>query len=159
MGKWQTWKCGLLCISLMASSNMVSAADETEAWIPKHVGKLFFAVAASDFDKSVNWYKTAFGLKELDRSRASDDRWQMANLSGPGLFVEVIRDARNVKVERAQTFLKVGYYIDDIEGVANRIEAATGTRPRILTMKSHGIKLLQIRDPDGNIIQLHSDLD
>jgi hypothetical protein len=36
---------------------------------------------------------------------------------------------------------------------------ATGTRPLVLSFESHGIRLLQLEDPDGNTVQLFSPLE
>ncbi len=116
----------------------------------------YFAVLVSDANRSAQWYKTAFGLRELDRSSADDGSWQIVNLANDQLFVEVIRDDRAQPVTRARGFFKVGFHVPDIEAVADAVGRTTGERPRVLDFPRHGVRVVQIRDPDGNIIQLFS---
>jgi predicted enzyme related to lactoylglutathione lyase len=52
----------------------------------------------------------------------------------------------------------VGFGVNDVDAVADRVGADTGTRPKVLAFAPHGIRLLQLQDPDGNIIQLTSPL-
>ena len=87
-------------------------------------------------------------------------RWQkIENLRNEQLFVELIRDDRAQEVDRALGFRKVGFYVPDVEVVANRAERATGERPRVVEFEEFGQRILQIRDPDGNIIQLVTQLE
>ena len=48
------------------------------------------------------------------------------NLRNNKLFVEIIRDDRAQKVERARGFRKVGFFVPDVEMVADRVAQATG---------------------------------
>jgi predicted enzyme related to lactoylglutathione lyase len=49
--------------------------------------------------------------------------------------------------------------VPDVEQVAKRIARVTGQRPRIVEFEKLEQRILQIRDPDGNIIQLLSTLE
>ena len=129
-----------------------------ETWVSKIKSPQYFAVSVEDVDRSVDWYSKTFGLRELGGSRADDDRWRIANLANDELFVEIIRDNRDAVVERARGFAKVGFRVPDVEDVADRVEAALGERPSVHDFPEHGIRLIQIRDPDGNVIQLSSAL-
>ena len=95
----------------------------------------------------------------MDDSQADDGAWRIVNLSNEHLFVEIIRDDRAADVDRAQGFFKVGFRVPDVEVVGDRVERATGERPRVIDVARHGVRILQLRDPDGNIIQLSSKLD
>ena len=52
----------------------------------------------------------------------------------------------------------MGFGVADVEAVADSVGQATGERPRVVESPRHGIRIVQIRDPDGNRIQLHSPL-
>ena len=51
-----------------------------------------------------------------------------------------------------------GFYVPEVEDVAERIAKATGERPRIVDFEELNQRILQIKDPDGNTIQLLSPL-
>lgn len=134
-------------------------AEEPSSWVAEVRGPQYFAVRVADVDKSTDWYCTTFGLEKLDDTEADDGSWRIVNLHGKGLSVELIRDARAQRVDRAQGFFKVGFQVADVGTVADRVERATKKRPRIVDDTRHGIHILQLKDPDGNTIQLSSPLD
>ncbi len=125
---------------------------------PTITGPQDFAVLVSDANRSAQWYQRAFGLRELDRSSADDGSWQIVNLTNDQLFVEVIRDNRAQPVARARGFVKVGFHVPDVDAVADAVERETGGRPPVLDSPRHGVRIVQIQDPDGNTIQLFSRL-
>jgi predicted enzyme related to lactoylglutathione lyase len=43
--------------------------------------------------------------------------------------------------------------------VAAAVGRATGTAPRVLDFAPQGVRIVQLRDPDGNVIQLFSPLE
>ena len=132
--------------------------DETDSpWVPAPLRPQYFAVWVEDVERSVAWYAEAFGLEEALSSEAEDGAWQIVSLRNESLFVEIVRDARAQPVEFARGFGKVGFFVSDIEATARRVERATGTRPRVLDFEPLGVRLLQLRDPDGNILQIHQD--
>lgn len=130
--------------------------ESSDPWVSTIEGPQYFAVLVADADKSAAWYRTAFGLRELDRSAADDGSWQIVNLRNDQLFVEIIRDTQAQSVVSGRGFAKVGFQVPDVDAVAALVGRATGERPRVLEFLQHGVRLIQIRDPDGNIIQLTS---
>jgi predicted enzyme related to lactoylglutathione lyase len=80
------------------------------------------------------------------------------NLSNDALFVEIIRDDRAREVDRPRGFFKVGFRVPDVDVVADRVERATGARPEPLNFSRYRVRILQLRDPEGNILQLSSKL-
>jgi len=72
------------------------------------------------------------------------------------LSVQIIRDSRSESVDRARGFFKFGFRVPDVDAIASRVETATGERPSIVDFSKHGIRILQLRDPEGNVIQLTS---
>lgn len=133
--------------------------DRAGAWVEDIETPQYVAVLVEEVDESVRWYRTAFGLRELGGSEAEDGTWRIVNLGNDRLFVEIIRDDRAAAVERARGFFKVGFQVPEVERVADRVAEATGERPRVLSFRRFGVRIIQLRDPDGNIIQLSSPLD
>lgn len=132
------------------------AQDTSAVWVP-HIGApQYVAVQVADVEAAVAWYRTAFGLEVLDDTEADDGRWRIVNLTNADLFVEIIRDNRAQPAERALGFAKVGFRVPDVAAVADRVAAATGERPRVIDFARHGVRLVQLHDPEGNIIQLTS---
>lgn len=146
-------------VATMAVGGVSVAEDAKGAWVTDVQAPWFFAVRVENVDRSANWYRNVLGLRELDGSEAEDKSWRILNLGNSDLSVELIRDDRATAVTRARTFAKVGFRVPDVEVVADRAEKETGERPRIVEFEEHGVYLLQLRDPDGNVIQLSSPVD
>lgn len=133
--------------------------DLESPFVDEVLGPHTFAVLVEDIERSVEWYSRAFALVRGDQSKAADGSWEIVNLLSPDLAVEIIRDNRAIGADRALGFFKVGFAVPDVDLVANRVESATGERPHVVESPAHGIRILQLRDPDGNRIQLSSPLD
>lgn len=152
--------CGALLLGFVPVPGHGAVAQEPgSVWVPTIREPQYFAVLVTDVDKSVQWYRTAFGLSELDRSSADDGSWQIVNLTSDHLFVEIIRDNRAQDIARAKGFFQVGFHVPDVDVVADLVGRATGERPRVLDVARQGVRLMQSMDPDGNIIQLFSRLE
>lgn len=142
---------------LLLAADITGAGESWgEPWAPIAGKPQYFAVSVSDLEVSVAWYVTAFGLRKLDDQAAEDGAWRIVNLASADLLVELIHDKRDQVVQKARGFAKVGYGVADVEVVADRIEGATGSRPRIVEIRQHEVRVIQLRDPDGNLIQLSS---
>lgn len=114
----------------------------------------YFALYVEDVDLSVEWYGSTLGLEPLGGSAAEDGSWRIENLGNERLRVEIIRDQRAQGVDRALGFRKVGFYVPDVEQVAERIEKEN--RPRIVDFEALGQRIIQLKDPEGNVVQLQS---
>ena len=119
---------------------------------------MFFALSVADVDRAADWYAAAFGVERLDDHEAGDGSWRIVNLTGENLAIELIRDDRDQAAARVRGIRKVGFGVADVEVVADTVERATGTRPGVVDDQRHGIRILQLRDPDGNVLQLSSQL-
>lgn len=144
----------------MASIAAPSATAQTpaEPWVRVIEQPQYFAIQVVDVDRAVAWYTAVLGLRRLDDTTADDGRWRIANLANDQLAVEVIFDRRAQPADRAHGFFKVGFRVPDVEAVADRAEAAIGERPQIVDFDRHGVRILQLRDPEDNIVQLTSAL-
>lgn len=145
---------------VLAPSQHIVAQEPSQRWVSESEieAAQFFAVRVEDARQSAQWYITVFGLEELGGSNAEDGAWEIINLSNERLFVEVVRDDRAQHVNRSRGFYKVGFHVPDVRVIADRVGSTTGERPRVLEFEEFGVRIIQIRDPDGNIIQLFSPL-
>jgi catechol 2,3-dioxygenase-like lactoylglutathione lyase family enzyme len=149
----------LFTILIVFGGGGVVAQESPDVWIEAIGTPQYFALYVNDVDRSVDWYRTVFGLRLLGGSAADDGSWRIENLGSKQLLVEIIRDSRAQGVDRALGFRKVGFYVPDVEEVAERIARATGERPRVVDFEQLNQRILQLRDPNGNIIQLLSSLE
>lgn len=129
------------------------------AWVAAIQAPQYFAVYVADVGRSEEWYRTVFGLEAMGGAAAEDGSWEIENLGNDRLLVELIRDDRAQDVGRARGFAKVGFQVPDVDRVADRVAEETGERPRVVDFPRFGLRILQLRDPDGNTVQLSSPLE
>ncbi|GAB5519865.1 MAG: hypothetical protein RhofKO_21160 [Rhodothermales bacterium] len=133
-------------------------AQEAAPWVQEIGSKQFFAVIVSDLDQSSAWYARALGVTEHDRWTSDDSTARIINMTSERLFVELIWLADAPNVNRDRGFHKVGFWVPDVDVIADRVEAATSERPRALDFPDHELRLIQIKDPDGNTLQISESL-
>lgn len=148
----------LITLYLFLHALPLGAQDSKGVWVNEIGAPQYFAVMVRDVSRSVDWYRTAFGLSEVGGSEAEDMSWEIVNLRNQHLFVEIIRDDRAREVDRARGLFKVGFRVPDVRVVADAVARATGERPRVSEFQRYGVRVIQLRDPDGNRIQLASSL-
>jgi len=148
------WRSGAVVALLLVAGGGAAAQQPAEAWVQAIEPPQYFAVYVEDVDRAVGWYGAVFGLAALGGSAADDGAWRIENLGNKRLLVELIYDRRAARVDRAFGFRKVGFFVPDLDAVADRVERATGERPRIVEFEPLGQRILQLRDPEGNVIQL-----
>lgn len=143
-----------VCIAPAAAQQNERDTVSDHGIVDEYTRPFYFALLVSDVDTVSQWYQRTFGLTTLDDTVADDGSWRIVNLRSDELFVEIIRDDRAVGVDRAHGIRKVGFGVSDIDAVADRVELATGSRPRVITFEQHDVRILQLRDPEGNTVQL-----
>jgi len=148
----------VILMAAMAFVSNLNAQDSTSAWVKQFETPQYFAVLVSDVDVSVDWYLKVFGLVSVGGSADENGEWRIENLRNDYLHVEIIQDDRASKSKRPLGFFKVGFSVPNVVRVADRVEAASGERPRVIDIEQFDQRLIQIRDPDGNTIQLSSSL-
>jgi len=114
----------------------------------------YFAVIVSDIDGSSSWYQAVLGLEELSRSK-EEGRFEIVNLIGPGIFVELLQLPRAGERPGGQTKgpFKVGLLVQDIEKFAAMLPAAVSPA-NIVFDQTNNLLFLQLRDPDDNMVQV-----
>lgn len=144
----------LLCV--------LPALSKAEPWIGSCEAPVSLAVDVGDVDAAIAWYTRAFGVELLDDTTSGDELRRTAILSNDYFFVELTFDARSSSRGAWNEFrgiTKVGFPVPDVRAIADRVEADTGDRPDVLELEPRAIRLIELHDPEGNIIQLHSPLD
>jgi catechol 2,3-dioxygenase-like lactoylglutathione lyase family enzyme len=100
-------------------------------------------VPVTDLDVSKAWYRKLFGRPADNEPMPSLAEWQVM----PGGWVQVFVDA-----ERAGSGL-VNFAVDDLE--AHTREAGQhGLAPGEIEDANKGVRLVTLKDPDGNLIRL-----
>jgi len=147
--------CSLFLCAIVAS---IALAD-TGPWVRKIQSPQYIAISVADVDESAAWYRQVLGLNVLDDMTASDGKWRIQNLTNDDFFLEIIWSSEDEDADDARGIVKFGFRVPDVRVVADRVEAATGERPKLLEFAQHEIRLVQLYDPDGNILQLTSPLE
>lgn len=114
----------------------------------------YFAVIVNDIDGSSSWYQAVLGLEELSHSK-EEGRFEIVNLVGPGIFVELLQLPRAGERPGGQTKgpFKVGLLVQDIERFAATLPAAVSPANIVFDQKNN-LLFLQLRDPDDNMVQV-----
>jgi catechol-2,3-dioxygenase len=114
----------------------------------------YFAVIVNDIDGSSSWYQAVFGLEQVSRSK-EEGQYEIINLAGPGIFVELLQLPRAGERPGGQTKgpFKVGLLVQDIESFAAMLPAAVSPA-NIVFDQTNNLLFLQLRDPDDNMVQV-----
>jgi len=138
----------LATVALVLGLNSCSVLAEPE------ITGSYFAMIVSDIEVSSDWYESALGLTQTTRI-TEVGRYDVINLSGNGIFVELIQlvDAMDRPDGRVEGPFKVGMLVDDINifvaSLPEHIDA-----PTVLDDERNGLFLLQLRDPDDQVVQV-----
>lgn len=114
----------------------------------------YFAIIVSDIEASRSWYQTVLGLEEVSRS-ASEGRYDIINLTGPGVFVELLElDAAGERPGgQVQGPFKVGMLVDDLTAFSEGLPAVA-EEAEIIYDRINSVLILQLKDPDNYTVQV-----
>lgn len=140
----------LFIILLACIATAAHAEDVVEAKIEGS----YFAIIVSDVEASRNWYQTVLGLEQISRS-TERGRYDIINMAGPGLFVELLE--LDAAAERPggqiEGPFKVGMLVDDLTAFAAGLPATTA-EANIIYDEKNSVVLLQLKDLDNNTVQV-----
>ena len=113
----------------------------------------FIAVIVNDIDESAEWYESTFDLLPGERLSESG-RYEIVNLRKPGLFIELLQlTAADERPDYVKGLFKAGILTSDLKEFAALLPESV-PKPQIISDTTNGLLLMQLRDPDGNIIQI-----
>ncbi len=118
----------------------------------------YFAIRVQSVDSVTEWYQSILGVEPLDERKAEDGRWRIVNLRSEHFAIEIVEDSRSQATPRPFGLFKVGFAVDDVDAIARRVAELTGELPTIVDFPPHEIRILQLEDPEGNVLQLFSPL-
>ncbi|MDX1556011.1 MAG: VOC family protein, partial [Xanthomonadales bacterium] len=98
---------------------------------------------------------STLGLEEVSRLTDENGRYDIINLSRDGLFVELVqlRDAQARPEGRLEGPFKVGFLVADLDAFLAALPADR-ERPEVVEDQRNGLKMVQLRDPDGTVVQV-----
>jgi predicted enzyme related to lactoylglutathione lyase len=110
----------------------------------------FITLPTEDFERAVEFYGTVLGLEESIRYG-----------SMPGVEFETgsltlaILESKSFGIEFAPHTHPVAFHVDDVEAARSELESR-GVEFAAETMDSGVCHMAHFRDPDGNVLMLHS---
>lgn len=125
----------------------------------------FSALIVDDMKVSIDWYSTYLGFKVLNKREFPDSGFKQANLKCGDIFIELIElDAAvspkkvipnyNAKT-RIKGIFKIGFQISKFDAwIRHLTKLKAEFHGRVVKSNESGKKMVIIKDPDGNRIQL-----
>lgn len=125
----------------------------------------FSAIIVSDIENSIDWYSKRFNFKVVSKTDLEERGFKQANLKTDSILLELIEiegtfDAKkaveeNTEYKFVKGIFKIGFQVNDlnfwIEHLKNEQTDFFGD---VVSDPNSGKKMLIIKDPDGNYIQL-----
>jgi catechol 2,3-dioxygenase-like lactoylglutathione lyase family enzyme len=120
-----------LLLAMLVLLPFTVSADEVAA--DAAIQGSYFAVIVSDIEAARNWYQTVLGLEDVSRA-AERGHYDIINMAGPGLFVELLKlDAAGLP--------------------------AAASQAEIVYDRKNNVLILQLKDPDNNTVQVMQKVD
>jgi len=136
----------LAALSLLVFSRLVLAGPEPAG--------AFFAIICRDVETSVDWYRSTLQLEPVNRMTEAGE-YDIVILQKPGLMLELMQ--LQAAAARPEGYLhgpfKVGFFVDDLDKFVDSLPPSI-PEPEVIADTEHHLELLQLRDPDDNIVQI-----
>jgi len=115
----------------------------------------YFAIIVSDLEQSRAWYTSTLHLDQISRLTDESGRYDIVNLSRDGLFVELLEleGALARPDGRLRGPFKVGFMVADLGAFLSALPTDF-ERPEVIKDPKNGLRMVQLRDPDGNVVQV-----
>ncbi|GAA4272721.1 VOC family protein [Aquimarina gracilis] len=125
----------------------------------------FFAVIVEDIEQSINWYSEILGFEILNKVDLPERNLKQANLKRSSILIELIELGSAVshkkllknfpKKTKIKGFFKFGFFVPEFEKWIDFLKKSNVEfNGDIVTDHLTGKKMLIIKDPDGNRIQI-----
>lgn len=125
----------------------------------------FSALIISDIEKSIDWYSKNLGFEVLNKNESKSIGYKQANLKRGNVLIELIELNSAVSAEkvipnytaktRIKGFFKFGLIVSDFDKwIRELTKLKVEFHGSVVTSNETGKKMVIIKDPDGNRIQL-----
>lgn len=125
----------------------------------------FSAIIVDNIDTSIEWYTTILGFEVLNKVELTERGIAQANLKRGTIAMELIeldsaisRDelvTMNPDFKRIQGIFKIGFSVESFNDWVTFLETSNVTfNGSVVVDEQSGKKMVIIKDPDGNSIQL-----
>ena len=146
----------LILISL-ASYGQINALPNPEA--------NFSAIIVNNIESSIAWYSNNFGFKVLNKIESEERGFKQANLKCGSILIELIEFKSSLKPKnilknhpkktKIEGFFKFGFLVSKFdEWVEYLKQSDVEFYGNVVIDTLSGKKMLIVKDPDGNRIQL-----
>ncbi|MFT3807472.1 VOC family protein [Arenimonas sp.] len=151
-----------LVLSLCLLSVPTFAATESPGALSEEGA--FLALSVADRDAQVAWYRDKLGFEVVEQREVPERGIRFALLRRDGALLELLQlpDARPrtaldpdaASASRIHGFFKGGLLVRDIEGLHRQLqEKGIAFTVPLGEPGSGGLRLFQIKDPEGNLLQ------
>jgi catechol 2,3-dioxygenase-like lactoylglutathione lyase family enzyme len=120
-------------------------------------GHAFIALQVEDDAAAVEWYRSVFGLEEVNHLESPNGIASVRILDGDGLSVELIDhgNATPGPTGYQHGLFKAGFHVDDIDAaLAWLVERGVDAGIGIFTDQALQVRSFVFRDPWGNRLQI-----
>lgn len=125
----------------------------------------FVAVIVNDIDVSISWYQEVLGFELIDRVDVPERGFRQSNLKRALMDIELIELktaisqeevlSKNPSVSHIHGIFKVGFQVSDFDAwLLHLTNAKVEFGGSVVTDQKTGKRMLIIKDPDSNRIQL-----
>ena len=161
----------VVLISLIVMSGFLGFGQEISSENRGNVSNptSFFAIITVDMEASIAWYTNTFGFEKINERAVEQIGLKQSNLKWKNIHLELIQLASSVNPQvvipgysgktRLTGLFKVGFSIDNFDGFIHRLELSPDDTPgEVVTDPISGARMIVLRDPDGNRIQIFEQL-
>jgi hypothetical protein len=125
----------------------------------------FSAIIVNDIESSITWYSNNFGFKVLNKIESEEKGFKQANLKRGSILIELIELESSLspdsllenypKKTKIDGFFKFGFLVSEFEKWVEYLkQSKVEFYGDVVTDNLSGKKMLLIKDPDGNRIQI-----
>ena len=125
----------------------------------------FSAIIVNDIESSITWFSNNFGFKVLNKIESEEKGFKQANLKCGNILIELIELKSSLspgsllenypKKTKIDGFFKFGFLVSEFEKWVEYLkQSKVEFYGDVVTDNLSGKKILLIKDPDGNRIQI-----
>ena len=125
----------------------------------------FSAMIVTNIDTSINWYTDVLGFEVLNLVVSKERGFRQSNLKKDAIAIELIELDSAISIKdvapnytsktRVKGFFKTGFLVSDFDKWMSHLnKKEVNFHGSVVTDESNGKRMVIIKDPDGNRIQI-----